>query len=150
MFQGQLGTPAGRPPYVSVDAPHLLIPPALRALLYAGGTVASAAGFHTAVTGARSIPGRQTAADSVLESELRFYGTFYAAYGLAVLNTARHAEVPKRDLHALAAVLFAAGLARASAWRTIGKPSPQQIALLAIELGGPPAIAAWRTAVERG
>jgi hypothetical protein len=45
--------------------------------------VASAAGFHTAVTGARSIPGRQTTADPVLESELRFYGTFYAAYGLA-------------------------------------------------------------------
>jgi len=58
-------------------------PPALRARLYAGGTVASAAEFHTAVTGARSIPSRQTTADPVLEGELRFYGTFYAAYGLA-------------------------------------------------------------------
>jgi hypothetical protein len=58
-------------------------PPALRVLLYAGGSVASAAGFHTAVTGARSIAGGQTTADPVLESELRFYGTFYAAYGLA-------------------------------------------------------------------
>ena len=110
--------------------------------------MASAAGLHTAMTGARSIPGRRATADPLLESELRFYGTFYTAYGVAMLKLAHRADLPRRDVHALAAVLFAAGLARAGAWRSVGKPSHQQIVLLGLELAAPPAVVAWRTALE--
>ena len=109
--------------------------------------MATAAGSHTALTGARSIPGRRATGDPLVESELRFYGTFYAAYSVAMLKTARRADMPRKDVNALAAVLFAAGMARASAWRAVGRPSHQQIALLALELVAPAAIAAWRTSL---
>jgi uncharacterized protein DUF4345 len=117
---------------------------AQRALLYAGGAVASAAGLHTAITGARSIPGHDGPADPVVESELRFYGTFYAAYGVAMLRAARRADDPGPNASVFASVLFAAGLARAGAWRAVGRPSRPQIALLALELGLAPLVARHR------
>jgi hypothetical protein len=58
---------------------------ALRSVLWAGGLVATGAGIHTALAGARSIPGhRGGTVDPRLESELRFYGVFYAAYGIGL------------------------------------------------------------------
>ena len=115
----------------------------MRALFYLGGAVATAAGLHTALTGARSLPGDQTATPEV-ESELRFYGTFYAAFGLAVLRMAPRADRDAAALHAVAGTLFAAGLARAGGWRATGRPHPVQQALLAIELAAPPAVVAWQ------
>jgi Domain of unknown function (DUF4345) len=47
-------------------------------------------------------------------------------------------------VRSLAGALFLAGLARAGAWRVVGKPHPGQRALLAIELAGPPAVVGWQ------
>ena len=55
---------------------------ALRAAFRAGGAVATVAGLHTAIAGGRSVAG-EGPAGAAIESELRFYGTFYAAYGIA-------------------------------------------------------------------
>jgi uncharacterized protein DUF4345 len=116
----------------------------LRAALYAAGAVASAAGLHTAIMGARSLPG-QKRADPVLESELRYYGAFYAAYGVALLRIAPHADEDPAAVRALAGALFLGGLARAGGWLTSGRPHPLQRALLALELALPPlAVAAQR------
>jgi hypothetical protein len=124
---------------------------ALRASLYLGGAVATAAGLHTAATGARSIPGETDQANALLESELRYYGSFYAAYGLALLRLAPRAEREPRAVRDAAAVLFAAGLARAGGWLAAGAPHPVQRALLAVELGAPPALLAlWRRALATG
>jgi Domain of unknown function (DUF4345) len=114
---------------------------ALRAVLYVGGAVATAAGMHTVVACARSIAG-QGAAKAAVESELRFYAAFYVAYGLAVLRVAPRADQDPAAVRALAAALFLAGLARAGGWRAAGKPHPGQRVLLAIELAGPPALEA--------
>lgn len=119
---------------------------ALRAVLYLGGAVATTAGLHTAVTGGRSVPG-EGLANAGLESELRFYGVFYAAYGTAVLRVAPRADHDAEAVRALAATLFVAGLARAGGWRAVGRPHPLQRALLAIELAAPPAIAACQARV---
>jgi hypothetical protein len=48
---------------------------ALRALFYVGGSVATMAGLHTVIAGARSLPG-QGQANASLESELRYYASF--------------------------------------------------------------------------
>jgi hypothetical protein len=114
---------------------------ALRALLYAGGSVATAAGLHTAVAGARSIAG-EGQASATIESELRFYGAIYAAYGVTVLRVARRADEDPDGVRAVAGALFAAGLARAAAWRAVGRPHPFQRLLLAIELVLPPVLVA--------
>jgi hypothetical protein len=44
----------------------------------------------------------------------------------------------------VAGTLFLAGVARAGGWLAAGTPDKVQRALLAIELGAPPAIVAWQ------
>lgn len=113
-------------------------------MVYLGGAVATAAGMHTVIAGARSIVG-QGAANASVESELRFYAAFYVAWGLAALRAAPRADQDPATVRTLAGALFLAGLARAGAWRAVGKPHPGQRVLLAIELAGPPALGAWQT-----
>jgi hypothetical protein len=123
---------------------------ALRAVLYVGGTVATTAGLHTAIAGARSLPGQGLANPSV-ESELRYYAGFYVGFGLVALRVAPRADSDTTAVRALAGVLFLAGLARAGGWLAVGRPHLLQRALLAVELAAPPAIVAWqaRLAVRR-
>ena len=120
---------------------------ALRAVFYAGGAVATAAGLHTAVLGARSLPG-QDVANPVLESELRFFAAIYVAYGLAALRTAPSADSETERVRALAGTILIAGLARAGAWAAAGRPHPLQRALLAVELTLPAAVAALQRAAR--
>jgi hypothetical protein len=89
------------------------------------------------VRGARSLPG-QTTSNPVLESELRYYAGFYSAFGLAALWVAPRADQSPNAVRALAAALFASGLARACGWVTVGGPHPLQRVLLALELALPP------------
>jgi hypothetical protein len=118
-------------------------PAGLRAAFYAGGTVATGAGLHTVIAGARSLP-RQRRANPTLESELRYYAAFYVAYGLALLRVAPRADRDAPAVRALAGALFLAGLARAGGWRAAGPPHPLQRVLLLAELGLPPAVLAWQ------
>jgi hypothetical protein len=111
----------------------------LRAALGAGGAIATAAGVHTMLAGGRSFPPWRRGS-AMVESELRFYAGFYAAYGLALLRAAASAEADPRAVRALAGTLFLGGLGRANAWARAGSPHPLQRALLAIELTAPVAI----------
>ncbi|MEA2466386.1 MAG: hypothetical protein QOJ57_512 [Thermoleophilaceae bacterium] len=121
---------------------------ALRTAFYGGGIVATTAGLHTAIAGAKSLPG-QAPANPTLESELRFYAAFYVAYGLAALRVAPHADRDTNTVRALAGALFAAGLARAGGWLAAGKPHELQRALLAVELALPPLIVAGQERLAR-
>jgi hypothetical protein len=116
---------------------------ALRAIFYIGGLVATTAGLHTAIAGAKSVPGQEFANPSV-ESELRFYGAFYSAYGLALLRVAPRADKDTTTVRALVGALFVAGLARAGGWVDVGRPHRFQEGLLVIELAAPPLIVAWQ------
>lgn len=122
---------------------------ALRAGLYVGGLVATAAGSHSVVAGAKSIPGRGLTDPSV-ESELRCYAAFYVAYGLVALRVAPRADRDTTAVRALAGALFLAGLARAGGWLAVGKPHMVQRALLAVELAAPPAIVGLQARVAAG
>ena len=119
----------------------------LRALLRVGGLVATSAGLHTLIGGGKSFPPWRRA-DAMVESELRFYSAFYVAYGVLVLRTAEHPDRNHQAVPALSAALFLAGLGRAAAWRTVGKPHPVQQALLAIELAAPPLVALEHARLE--
>jgi hypothetical protein len=105
-------------------------------MLYLGGLVATSAGLHTLLGGGRSFPPWRQAG-AMVESELRFYSAFYVAYGVFVFRTARRPDPDPSAVRALAAALFLAGVGRAGAWVTVGKPHPVQRALLAIELAAP-------------
>jgi hypothetical protein len=110
--------------------------------------VATGAGLHTAVAGGRSLPG-QGLSNPGVESELRFFGAFYFAYGLFVLRAAPRADRDTATVRAMASALFVAGLARAGGWLAVGKPHGVQQALLAIELGAPPLMVAWESRLAR-
>jgi hypothetical protein len=114
---------------------------ARQAILYVGGTVATAAGAHTMLAGGGSVPGQGPSGPAV-ESELRFYGAFYAAFGVAVLRTAPRADRERSAVRAIAGTLLLAGLARAGGWISAGRPHRVQVGLLAAELSLPPAILA--------
>jgi hypothetical protein len=121
---------------------------ALRTVFYIGGLVATTAGLHTAIAGAKSLPG-QRLANSSMESELRFYGAFYLAYGLVLLHVAPRADNDTTAVRALMGTLFVAGLARAGGWAVVGRPHHVQRRLLVIELAAPPLIAAWQARLVR-
>ena len=122
---------------------------ALRAVFYVGGVVATTAGLHTVIVGAKSLPGQELANPS-MESELRFYAAFYVTYGLVALRVAPRADRDATAVRPLAGALFLAGLARAGGWLGVGRPHPLQRALLVIELAGPPAIVAWQAGLAAG
>ena len=122
----------------------------LRAVFRTGGVVATAAGLHTVIAGARSIA-RQGTANPSVESELRFYAAFYVAYGVVALHVAPRADRDTAAVRALAGALFLAGLARAGGWLAVGRPHGLQRGLLVIELAAPPLVVAWqgRVALRR-
>jgi hypothetical protein len=123
---------------------------ALRAAVYAGGLIATAAGLDTVVRGVRSLPGEGRLAKPAVESELRFYAAFYAAYGLVALRVAPRADQDTTAVRALAGALFLAGMARIAGWRAAGSPHPAQLALLTIELTTPPLIIASQRRLAAG
>ena len=111
----------------------------MRFWLAATGLVATAAGLDTSIRGARSVIS-EPRASARLESELRFYAGTYVAYGAALVRAAQRSDTDPGAVARLASVMFAGGAARAIGWARAGRPHPGQLALLAIELAGPPAL----------
>jgi len=90
-----------------------------------------------------------TIADPALDSQNRFYGVTFALYGvlcfLCASDIARYAPV----LRCMIWVFFAAGCARLVSVAIYGLPPQPVIALLVIELVGPPLLARWLERVVR-
>ena len=72
------------------------------------------------------------------DSELRFYATFFLAYGLGVLWLALRFPRHHQTIPAMLALFLAAGLARGLSWLTVGAPHTLFQILLWIELVMPP------------
>lgn len=106
---------------------------ALQALLVALGLVAIVAGLVTVFTGTGGIPGDSRATPNV-ESELRFYSTFWTGFGVLALYAARRPERETNLLRGLSAFLFLAGLARVFAWLDSDRPDTQFLVLMGLEL----------------
>jgi hypothetical protein len=106
---------------------------ALQVLLVALGTVAFAAGLVTIFTGTAGMPGDSQATPNV-ESELRFYATFWTGFGVLALYAARRPERETMLLRGLALFLFLGGLARVPAWIDSDRPDALFLVLMALEL----------------
>lgn len=112
---------------------------ALQVLLVALGIVAFVAGLVTVFTGTGGMPGDSRATPNV-ESELRFYSTFWTGFGVLALYAARRPEQETTLLRGLSLFLFLAGLARVFAWLDSDRPDTQFLVLMALELTLPPLI----------
>ena len=128
--------------------PNLTSKLLLQVLVAALGVVAVAAGAFAVLTGANGMPGEAAASASV-ESELRFFAVFWIAYGVVALRTARRVELETTTVRALALALFAAGLARVVGWIAVGRPHTLLVALMIVELVGPPLVVIWQSRVAR-
>jgi hypothetical protein len=106
---------------------------ALQVLLVALGAVAFVAGLVTVFGGAGGIPGDNPATPN-LESELRFYATFWTGFGVLALYAARRPEREAMLLRGLALFLFLAGTARIFAWLASDRPDTQFLVLMGLEL----------------
>jgi uncharacterized membrane protein YoaK (UPF0700 family) len=107
------------------------------------GVVPIATGLYGVLTGSGGIPGGD-AADANVESELRFLYALWVAYGVAVIYVGLRAAESRVAVRSIAAVLFAAGVARAIAWIAEGRPDTVFVVLMVLELAIPPLLVAWQ------
>lgn len=81
--------------------------------------------------------------DPNLDSQNRFYGASFALFGavfwLASTNLVRYATL----LNLAFAIFFLAGMTRLISIALVGWPTPLVVALIVIELAGPPAMYYW-------
>ncbi len=114
------------------------------------GVVPILTGLYGVLTGSGGIPGGD-AADANVESELRFLYALWVAYGVAVIYVGLRAAESRVAVGSIAAVLFAAGVARAIAWIAEGRPDTAFVVLMALELAIPPLLVVWqRRLLETG
>ena len=111
---------------------------------------ASAVGIgllHVAL-GPSCIPG-SIPVNATMDSEDRFYGSIFVAYGVAVLWCVRDVEKKAEVVQFLAAALFLGGLARIVSWLTAGPPHAFFVAMIPVELLQPLLMVALANRVAR-
>jgi hypothetical protein len=101
-----------------------------------GATVILVALLHI-VLGPAAIPG-SIPVNATMDSEDRFYATFFAAYGVALLWCIRDIERKSRFVYSLAATFFVGGLARVVSILAVGPPNAFFLAMMVLELVIPP------------
>jgi hypothetical protein len=93
------------------------------------GAVAVIAGAHQLLTGLAGVRGwRATAADAPalrnVDSELRFYGAWYATSGLLMLQAAGQERLDPGRTRLVGAGWLAAAAGRVLSMREVGRPDP--------------------------
>jgi hypothetical protein len=117
-------------------------PALFRSMLRGLGTLAVFAGSRGVLLGAREVP-HPGAITASLDSEYRFYASWYPIVGLAVLDAARQPSVDRRFMRLIAAGVGLAAAGRILSLRTVGRPARSQLALLAAEVGVATVILPW-------
>ncbi len=120
----------------------------LRVLLTIFGLVAVTFGALSVLLGGAMVQGAGTVAPSV-DSELRYYGAWYALAGVLVLRAAREVESNTWLIRAVCAALFAGGCGRVISFVAAGTPHPTSLVLMSLELVLPVVIVSWQAAVAR-
>ena len=105
----------------------------LQVFLALFGSVAIAIALLHIVFGPSAIPG-SVPVNATMDSEDRFYGTLFGAYGVAVLWCVKDVEQKSGVVYFLLATFFVAGLARVVSIAAVGLPDPFFVAMLALEL----------------
>ncbi|HEX6117488.1 MAG TPA: DUF4345 domain-containing protein [Solirubrobacterales bacterium] len=119
----------------------------LQALLAVLGATAAVAGLFAVLSG----PDGQldgAAVGASIDSEYRFYAALWLGFGAVALALVPRVERETLAVRALAAVLFAAGVARVLAWIDTGRPHGVFLALLALELAIPPVLVVWQARIR--
>ncbi len=106
-------------------------------------------GTLTMLLGGRTIPGVVGEAPPNIDSEVRFFGAWYAIAGIFILRAARRNELTTWLIRGVGVTLFAAASARLLGWATVGRPTSLQFLLTAIEYALSVVLVVWQSSVER-
>lgn len=120
----------------------------LRGFLYFFGAVAIVAGAWTVVAGSESIPSAGDLNANV-ESELRFYSTWWVAAGVFLLWLAPRVEERTGELRAFCALLALAATSRVFAVIDTDWPSTGQTILMVVEYALAALLPLWQAQVRR-
>jgi hypothetical protein len=112
---------------------------ALQIVLAVGGAVAVLVGLLHVVLGPVVIPG-SIPVNATLDSEDRFFGAMFAAYGAALVWCVKDIEGKHKIVFYLVLAIFAGGVARLISVAQAGLPHPFFLVMTAIELLVPPAV----------
>jgi Domain of unknown function (DUF4345) len=120
----------------------------LQAILTILGLVAVVFGTLTVFTGGAGVIGGGEVSASV-DSELRFYASWYAAAGVMMLRAVPRVESAGTTIRALCIVLVIAACARVISIMVIGTPHPVFLVLMIVEFAIPVVIVPWQAAIAR-
>jgi hypothetical protein len=120
----------------------------LRVALTAVGAVATTFGALGVLQGGGGVLRGGTVSANV-DSEMRFFASWYAVLGVLVLRAARRPESEAAIVRACAAGLLLAACGRVLSMRALGPPSPVFKVLMGLEFAVPAVIVPWQSAVRR-
>jgi hypothetical protein len=120
----------------------------LRFVLTIVGGVAAVFGALGVVKGADGVHDGGNVSPNV-DSELRFFASWYAVFGLLVLRAARQPAPEATIVRACGAGFLLAACSRLLSMRAAGPPSTVFKVLTGIELAVPAVIVPWQHRVER-
>jgi hypothetical protein len=120
----------------------------LQLALASVGAVATAFGALGVLQGAGGVFRGGTVSANV-DSEMRFFASWYAVLGVLVMHAARRPESEAMLVRACGAGFFLAASGRILSMRVVGPPSTLFKLLTAVELAIPAVIVPWQGAVRR-
>lgn len=120
----------------------------LQIVLVALGVVAVVFGLAGVLGGTAMVREAGSVAPSV-DSEFRFFASWYLGAGMVLLGTVRRVEASGTAIRCLCALLLVAAGGRALSMATVGAPHPLYTILMAVEIVIPAVIIPWQTAVAR-
>jgi len=120
----------------------------LKALLLVLSAAIMAIGLLHVLFGPAIVPGSLTV-NATMDSEDRFYGTIFLAYGAVVAWCAFDVDARSRQIRLVALVFFGGGVARLLSVAAKGLPDPFFVVMAAIELLLPVVIVLLVFRVER-
>ena len=113
----------------------------------AGGTCIAIGAVHAA-TGLRGLVGAPEG-DASLDSQERFFGPIFAAYGLTWVRAGRRQPPDLATIDILSWAMLGGGLARLLSMADRGRPHPFYVGLTAVEFIVPPVFLAMTRAARR-
>ncbi len=118
----------------------------LQIVLAAIGSVAALAGASGVLRGPAEVAGGGPVSANV-DSEYRFYASWYAVFGVLLLGAARRPETGTMVVRACGAGFLASACGRVLSIRSLGPPNKLQKVLMALEFVIPVVVVPWHSAL---